>query len=99
LLLLLLWCCSRLLASWLQDGSYDLSAPPPFTLSDIREAIPKQCWQKNAWRSMGHLALDVAIVVGLAAGAYALNAWWAWPLYWVAQGTMFWALFVVGHDW
>jgi omega-3 fatty acid desaturase (delta-15 desaturase) len=82
-----------------QDGSHDLSAPPPFTLSDIREAIPKQCWQKNTWRSMGHLALDVAIVTGLAAGAYALNAWWAWPLYWVAQGTMFWALFVVGHDW
>ena len=24
---------------------------------------------------------------------------WAWPLYWLAQGTMFWALFVVGHDW
>jgi len=47
---------------------------------------------------MGHLALDVAIVAGLAAGAYTLNAWWAWPLYWVAQGTMFWALFVVGHD-
>jgi fatty acid desaturase len=23
---------------------------------------------------------------------------WAWPLYWIAQGTMFWALFVVGHD-
>ena len=22
-----------------------------------------------------------------------------WPLYWAAQGTMFWALFVVGHDW
>jgi fatty acid desaturase len=24
---------------------------------------------------------------------------WAWPLYWFMQGTMFWALFVVGHDW
>jgi omega-3 fatty acid desaturase (delta-15 desaturase) len=22
-----------------------------------------------------------------------------WPLYALAQGTMFWALFVVGHDW
>jgi hypothetical protein len=21
-----------------------------------------------------------------------------WPLYWIAQGTMFWSLFVVGHD-
>lgn len=91
--------CSHLLSCQSQDGSYDLSAPPPFGLSDIREAIPKQCWEKNTARSLGHLALDVALVTGLAAGAYALNAWWAWPLYWVAQGTMFWALFVVGHDW
>ena len=41
---------------------------------------------------------DVGIVAGLAAAAYAVNAWWAWPAYWFAQGTMFWALFVVGHD-
>uniref|UniRef100_A0A383VUL9 Fatty acid desaturase domain-containing protein n=1 Tax=Tetradesmus obliquus TaxID=3088 RepID=A0A383VUL9_TETOB len=81
-----------------EDGSYDLSAPPPFGLSDIREAIPKQCWEKNGFKSMAYLAADVAIVTGLAAGAFALNQWWAWPLYWVAQGTMFWALFVVGHD-
>jgi len=47
---------------------------------------------------MSYLALDVAIVAGLAAAAFAVNQWWAWPLYWFAQGTMFWALFVVGHD-
>lgn len=23
---------------------------------------------------------------------------WVWPAYWLAQGTMFWALFVIGHD-
>lgn len=23
---------------------------------------------------------------------------WLWPIYWFAQGTMFWALFVIGHD-
>jgi len=22
-----------------------------------------------------------------------------WPLYWAVQGTMFWAFFVLGHDW
>jgi len=59
----------------LQDGSYDLSAAPPFNLSDIRNAIPAHCWEKNSWRSMAHLALDVGIVAGLAAGAFALNAW------------------------
>jgi omega-3 fatty acid desaturase (delta-15 desaturase) len=75
-----------------------LAAPPPFTLADIKAAIPAHCFEKSAARSLAYLALDVAVVVGLAAAAATLNAWWAWPLYWVAQGTMFWALFVVGHD-
>lgn len=58
-----------------QDGSYDLSAAPPFGLADIRAAIPNHCWEKNAWRSMAYLALDVGIVAALAVGAYTLNAW------------------------
>ncbi|KAG2496135.1 hypothetical protein HYH03_005738 [Edaphochlamys debaryana] len=80
------------------NGEYDLSAPPPFSLQDLRNAIPAHCWEKNTFRSMAHLALDVGIVAGLAYAAFSVNAWWAWPAYWVAQGTMFWALFVVGHD-
>lgn len=51
----------------------DLSAAPPFTLADIRAAIPDHCWERNAVKSMGYLIRDVAIVLGLAAGAFALN--------------------------
>lgn len=80
------------------DGTFDLSAAPPFTLQDLRNAIPAKCWEKDTWRSIASLIGDVAIVFGLAAAAYTVDQWWLWPLYWVAQGTMFWALFVVGHD-
>lgn len=80
------------------DGTYDLSAPPPFNLADIRNAIPAHCWEKNTMESFGYLAADLFIVFGLAGAAYTLDQWWLWPLYWAAQGTMFWALFVVGHD-
>lgn len=59
----------------LQDGAYDLSAKPPFTLQDLRNAIPAQCWEKNVWRSMGSLFVDVAVVLGLAAVAYTVNQW------------------------
>lgn len=79
-----------------------LTTRPPalrLQLADIRAAIPDKCWEKDVWRSAGHLALDVGIVVALAYGAYHLNSPFVWPLYWFAQGTMFWALFVVGHDW
>lgn len=78
--------------------SFDASSPPPFTLSDIRAAIPKHCWVKNPWISLSYLARDVAVVFSLAAFSAYLNNWFVWPLYWFAQGTMFWALFVLGHD-
>lgn len=78
---------------------FDPGAPPPFNLADIRAAIPKHCWVKNPWKSMGYVFRDVAIVFGLAAVAAYFNSWLLWPLYWFAQGTMFWALFVLGHDW
>ncbi|KAL0402917.1 UNVERIFIED_CONTAM: Omega-3 fatty acid desaturase, chloroplastic [Sesamum radiatum] len=79
-------------------GEFDPGAPPPFKLSDIREAIPKHCWVKDPWRSMGYVVRDVAVVFGLAAVAAYFNNWVVWPLYWFAQSTMFWALFVLGHD-
>lgn len=81
------------------EGGFDPAAPPPFKLADIRAAIPKHCWEKNPWKSMSYVVRDVAVVFGLAAAAAYLNNWAVWPLYWFAQSTMFWALFVLGHDW
>ncbi|KAL1816985.1 hypothetical protein ACET3Z_019559 [Daucus carota] len=77
---------------------FDPGAVPPFKLSDVRAAIPKHCWVKDPWKSMSYVVRDVAVVLGLAVAAAYVNNWLVWPLYWVAQGTMFWALFVLGHD-
>ncbi|KAL5133349.1 Omega-3 fatty acid desaturase, chloroplastic [Glycine soja] len=74
-------------------SEFDPSAPPPFKLADIRAAIPKHCWVKDPWKSMSYVVRDVIVVFGLAAAAAYLNNWVVWPLYWAAQGTMFWALF------
>jgi omega-3 fatty acid desaturase (delta-15 desaturase) len=68
---------------------FDLARKPPFTLSDIRAAIPKHCWEKNTWKSLSYVTCDVALVFALAAGAAAVNSWLLWPLYWVAQGSLF----------
>ncbi|KAK4803017.1 hypothetical protein SAY86_001220 [Trapa natans] len=80
------------------DDHFDPGSAPPFKLGDIRAAIPKHCWVKDPWRSMSYVVRDVVVVFGLAAAAAYLNNWVVWPLYWAAQGTMFWALFVLGHD-
>ncbi|KAJ0538564.1 putative acyl-lipid Delta(12)-acetylenase [Helianthus annuus] len=80
------------------ESGFNPGAPPPFTLADIRAAIPKHCWVKDPWRSMSYVLRDVLVVFGLAAVAAYFNNMVVWPLYWFAQGTMFWALFVLGHD-
>lgn len=82
-----------------EELEFDAGAPPPFKLADIKAAIPKHCWVKDPWRSMSYVVRDVLVVFGLAAAAVYINKWFVWPLYWAAQGTMFWALFVLGHDW
>ncbi|KAE8705625.1 Detected protein of unknown function [Hibiscus syriacus] len=43
-----------------------------------------------------HIA-DIRAAIPKHSASY-LNTWFFWPLYWVAQGTIFWALFVLGHD-
>ena len=82
-----------------EEDEFDTGAAPPFKLSDVREAIPKHCFVKDAWRSMSYVVRDILVVFGLAATAAYFNNWFLWPIYWFAQGTMFWALFVLGHDW
>ncbi|KAJ4725570.1 Omega-3 fatty acid desaturase [Melia azedarach] len=77
---------------------FDPGAPPPFKIGEIRAAIPKHCWVKNPWRSLSYVLRDVVVVFVLVAAAVYFNSWLLWPLYWVAQGTMFWATFVLGHD-
>ncbi|KAL4282438.1 hypothetical protein GQ457_16G009570 [Hibiscus cannabinus] len=81
------------------QDDFDPSAAPPFRIADIRAAIPKHCWVKNPWRSMSYVFRDVVVVFALLAAAAYFDSWFLWPVYWAAQGTMFWALFVLGHDW
>ncbi|NP_001296286.1 omega-3 fatty acid desaturase, endoplasmic reticulum-like isoform X1 [Gossypium raimondii] len=81
-----------------QDKLFDPSEAPPFRINDIRAAIPKHCWVKNPWRSMSYVFRDAIVISALLAAALYFRSWFFWPVYWVAQGTMFWALFVLGHD-
>lgn len=70
----------------------------PFTLQDVRSAIPTHCFQSNLRRSLSYLFLDLGIIAALYWLAATLNSAWFFPVFWLMQGTMFWALFVVGHD-
>lgn len=82
---------------------FDPSAPPPFKISQIRDAIPKHCCVKSPIKSLSYILRDISVIFALAALAKFLinNSNWhyvVWPFYWFAQGTMIWAIFVLGHD-
>ncbi|BFM39760.1 fatty acid desaturase [Synechocystis sp. LKSZ1] len=70
----------------------------PFTLQDLKTAIPAECFEPSTGRSLAYFFADLGIVAGLYALAAYLDSWYLYPIFWLAQGTMFWALFVVGHD-
>jgi len=36
--------------------------PPPFTLKQLRQAVPSHCFERDMMRSFGHMALDVVKV-------------------------------------
>ncbi|MBD2183973.1 DUF3474 domain-containing protein [Planktothrix sp. FACHB-1355] len=78
--------------------SSDVSSELPFTLQELKSAIPAECFQPSTWKSLSYFFLDVSVITVFYAIAHFLDSWWFWPVFWVIQGTMFWALFVVGHD-
>jgi omega-3 fatty acid desaturase (delta-15 desaturase) len=82
----------------LNEESSKIQAKLPFTLGELKAAIPTSCFEPSIWKSLSYFFLDVGIVALLYAVAYKLNSWLFFPVFWVMQGTMFWALFVVGHD-
>jgi omega-3 fatty acid desaturase (delta-15 desaturase) len=71
---------------------------PPWTLRDLRAVIPENCFHSSTVRSIGYLLLDVAALAALYAASVRLDSWLLWPVFALAQGTLFWALFVIGHD-
>ncbi|MBE9037489.1 fatty acid desaturase [aff. Roholtiella sp. LEGE 12411] len=81
--------------------NYELSEDStnlPFTLQDLKAAIPAECFQPNVTKSLFYFFRDILIIGLLYAVAYYLDSWAFFPIFWLMQGTMFWALFVVGHD-
>lgn len=68
-------------------------APPPFTLADIKNAIPRHCFERSLVQGLFHLAIDLVIVAAFAFAATfidhpdvpALARYVLWPAYWYAQ--------------
>jgi omega-3 fatty acid desaturase (delta-15 desaturase) len=81
-----------------RDSSNNGQSELPFTLQELKSAIPTYCFEPSPWKSLSYFFLDISIIGLLYGVAAFFDSWWFWPVFWLMQGTMFWALFVVGHD-
>jgi acyl-lipid omega-3 desaturase len=85
----------------------------PFpTLAELKRSIPAYCFKSNPLRSFSYVARDAVIIALLVYSLVEFSRSYGpfqsiattplyavvWPLYWFLQGTMFWAVFVLGHD-
>ncbi|CAN4112488.1 unnamed protein product [Withania somnifera] len=78
---------------------------PPFTLADIKKAIPPHCFQRSLIRSFSYLARDLILV---SVFYYIANThfhllpspycYLAWPTYWFLQGSICTGVWLVAHE-
>lgn len=75
------------------------------SILELKKVLPKHCFQSDLKTSFYYVAKDLGIVLSLYASIrllelqpYTLLTMACTPVYCFLQGTMFWALFVLGHD-
>ena len=76
------------------------------TLVEIKKILPKYCFQPTLVQSLYYIFKDAVIIISLYVANLVIEQsayfkfvkYFVVPLYWYLQGTMFWAVFVLGHD-
>lgn len=96
-----------------ESGKPQPTDVPPFTLADIRRAIPPKCFERSLVTSFRYLFVDLFFVAvfyllsqqidstftdeRFGAAGFYLRAA-AWVLYWCCQGCVGTGLWVIGHE-
>ncbi|KAL8245532.1 hypothetical protein R6Q59_011792 [Mikania micrantha] len=82
-----------------------IHAKPPFTISDIKKAIPTHCFNRSLTRSFSYVAYDLTVVFLLYHLVTTILhhlpppiSYLAWPVYWVLQGCVLTGLWVIAHE-
>ncbi|KAJ1923418.1 hypothetical protein EC988_010427 [Linderina pennispora] len=79
--------------------------PPNFTIKELRDCVPKHCFERDTMRSFSYVAYDILGVIALATCATYIHQLPlflrapAWIAYWIAQGVVCTGLWVIAHEW
>jgi len=80
---------------------------PPFTLKDVKDAIPAHCFKPTLHESFGHLALDLLQFAAAIAAVlfvheyvkdYFVPRMLLWTAYWAFQGVTGTGIWVIAHE-
>eukprot|EP00897_Mesotaenium_endlicherianum_P007864 jgi/Mesen1/7105/ME000369S06428 len=80
---------------------------PPFTVGDLKKAIPPHCFERSLPKSLAYLAVDLIIIYTLYRCTSlfdhpAVPAWVSsfllWPAYVIAQGSVATGVWVIAHE-
>ncbi|GAB2218342.1 hypothetical protein Droror1_Dr00001562 [Drosera rotundifolia] len=78
---------------------------PPFTLRQLKQAIPPHCFQRSLLRSFSYVVFDLSIAYLFywVAMTYfhilpSPLSYLVWPIYWVFQGCVLTGVWVIAHE-
>ncbi|GJT43009.1 delta(12) fatty acid desaturase-like protein [Tanacetum coccineum] len=78
---------------------------PPFRIADLKKRIPPHCFERSLVRSLGSFFRDLFVIYSLyylASNYIPLLpqslSYVAWPLYWLAQGSILMGFWILGHE-
>ena len=78
---------------------------PPFTVGDIKKAIPPHCFKRSLLRSFSYVVYDLTLVslfYYIATTYFHLLPspynYLAWPVYWIFQGCVCTGVWVIAHE-
>lgn len=78
---------------------------PPFSLGQLKKAIPPHCFQRSVLRSFSYVVYDLTIasILYYVATNYFHQLphplpYLAWPLYWAVQGCILTGVWVIAHE-
>jgi len=90
------------------------SVKPPFTLGELRRAIPAHCFERPLWKSFGYLFVDLAGVLAMWYASTYIEVFATaerfgttgafvvshllWLAYWLVQGNIMTGIWVIGHE-
>jgi len=78
---------------------------PPFTLGEVKKAIPPHCFNRSLIRSFSYVIVDLTIasILTYIATNYFPTlpqnlSFLAWPIYWAIQGCILTGVWVIAHE-